>query len=80
MGVNINGTYSEQQYGSSAQAVGQMVKDRPSNLYAASTSLYPYAVPYDDDGNRIDYPGGDDKVKTIVDEWNYSEMSVDCFV
>lgn len=73
MGVNINGTYSEQQYGSSAQAVGQMVKDRPSNLYAASTSLYPYAVPYDDDGNRIDYPGGDDKVKTIVDEWNYSE-------
>lgn len=73
MGLNINGTFSNQQYGSSAQAVGQMVKDRPSNLYAASTSLYPYAVPYDDEGNRIDYPGGDDKVKTIVDEWNYSE-------
>lgn len=73
MGLNINGTFSSQQYGSSAQAVGQMVKDRPSNLYAASTSLYPYAVPYDDEGNRIDYPGGDDKVKTIVDEWNYSE-------
>lgn len=73
MGLNINGTFSNQQYGSSAQAVGQMVKDRPSNLYAASTSLYPYAVPYDDEGNRIDYPGGDDKVKTVVDEWNYSE-------
>lgn len=43
------------------------------NLYAASTSLYPYAVPFDDEGNRIDYPGGDDKVKTIVNEWNYSE-------
>lgn len=73
MGLNINGTYSEQQYGSSAQAVGQMVRDRPSNLYAASTSLYPYAVPFDDEGVRIDYPGGDDKVKTVVDEWNYSE-------
>ena len=73
MGLNVNGTFSEQQYGSSAKAVGQMISDRPSNLYAASTSLYPYAVPFDDEGNRIDYPGGDDKVKTIVNEWNYSE-------
>lgn len=73
MGLNINGTFSNQQYGSSAQAVGGMVKDRPSNLYAASTSLYPYAIPYDDDGNRIEYPGGDDNVKNVVNEWNYVE-------
>lgn len=73
MGVNINGTFSEQQYGSSAYAAGELVKGKPKNLYAASTSLFPYAVPYDDDGNRIEYPGGDDKVKTVVDEWEHNE-------
>jgi TonB-dependent starch-binding outer membrane protein SusC len=33
----------------------------------------PYAVPYDADGNRIIYPGGDDMIKTAVNEWEYSQ-------
>ena len=73
MGLNINGTFSEQEYGSSASVVGSLLKNMPANLYAASTSLFPYAVPYDDQGNRIDYPGGDDMVKNVANEWNYSE-------
>ncbi|WP_025069058.1 SusC/RagA family TonB-linked outer membrane protein [Bacteroides gallinarum] len=73
LGLNINGTFSEQQYGSTASVVGSLLKGLPSNLYAASTSLFPYAVPYDDEGNRIDYPGGDDMVKNIAEEWNLSE-------
>lgn len=73
MGLNINGTFSEQEYGSSASVVGSLLKNMPANLYAASTSLFPYAVPYDDEGNRIDYPGGDDMVKNVANEWNYSE-------
>lgn len=72
LGLNVNGTFSEQQYGSSASSVGQLIKGMPSNLYAASTSLFPYASPYDEDGNRIEYPGGDDKVnaerKSKVDD------------
>lgn len=32
----------------------------------------PYAVPFDDNGERIDYPGADSKIKTVVDEWKYS--------
>ena len=35
-------------------------------------ALFPYAVPYDSAGNRIIFPGGDNPVKTIVDEWNYN--------
>lgn len=73
MGLNVNGTFSEQQYGSSASSVGQLIKGMPGNLYAASTSLFPYAVPFDEDGNRIEYPGGDDKVKNVVNEWNNSQ-------
>lgn len=33
----------------------------------------PYAVPFDDEGNRIDYPGADSKIKTVVNEWAYSK-------
>ena len=73
LGLNVNGTFSEQQYGSSASSVGQLIKGMPSNLYAASTSLFPYASPYDEDGNRIEYPGGDDKVKNVMNEWNNSQ-------
>ena len=51
LGLNVNGTFSEQQYGSSASSVGQLIKGMPSNLYAASTSLFPYASPYDENGN-----------------------------
>lgn len=73
LGININGTFSEQQYGSSATVVGSLLSGTPDNLYAASTSLFPYAVPYDDDGNRITYPGGDDMVKNVAEEWKLSE-------
>ena len=73
MGLNINGTFSEQQYGSSASVVGSLLKGLPDNLYAASTSLFPYASPFDSEGGRIEYPGGDDKVKNIVDEWEHSQ-------
>ncbi len=73
LGMNVNATFSEQQYGSSAKSVGQLSTNIPKNLYAASTSIFPYAVPYDDNGERIIYPGGDDGVKTVVDDWKYSE-------
>ena len=33
---------------------------------------FPYAVPYDSAGNRISFPGGDNSIKTIVDEWKYN--------
>lgn len=73
IGLNVNGTFSEQQYGSSASSVGQLIKGMPGNLYAAATSLFPYAEPFDADGNRIEYPGGDDKVKNVMNEWNNSQ-------
>lgn len=59
MGASINTTYSIQQYGQ-------------SNIYAAANNNLPYAVPYDANGNRITYPGGDDGIKTAVDESLYS--------
>jgi TonB-linked SusC/RagA family outer membrane protein len=70
MGLNINTTYSIQQYGQSN--IGGQVSG-PNSIYAAANGIFPYAVPYDTLGNRITYPGGDDLVKTAVDEWLYTD-------
>jgi len=70
MGVSVNTTYSIQQYGMSntgGQASG------PGSIYAAAVGQLPYAVPYDANGNRIDYPGGDDVIKTVANEWQYTD-------
>jgi len=69
MGASINTTYSIQQYGQSNTG-GQV--SGPNNIYAAANGNLPYAVPYDTAGNRITYPGGDDGIKTAVDEWKYT--------
>ncbi|HRZ97212.1 MAG TPA: SusC/RagA family TonB-linked outer membrane protein [Paludibacter sp.] len=70
MGANINSAYSIQQFGQSTTG-GQV--SGPGSIYAAANGIFPYAVPYDVDGNRIIYPGGDDMVKTAIDEWKYSQ-------
>ncbi len=60
MGSSINFTYSIQEYGA-------------GNIYGSANGNLPYAVPFDDNGNRITYPGGDDGIKTAVNEWQYSQ-------
>lgn len=70
MGVTLNTSYSVQQYGQS-NAGGQT--SGPGSIYAAARNNLPYAVPYDNDGNRIVYPGGDDMIKTAINEWEYTD-------
>jgi len=69
LGGSINATYSVQNYGMSNDGG---TTSGPRSAYAASKNNLPYAVPYDNDGNRIEYPGADSKIKTIVDEYQYS--------
>ena len=67
---SINATYSIQNYGMSNDAG---TTSGPRSAYAAAMNNLPYTVAFDDDGNRIEYPGADSKIKTIVDEWKYSK-------
>ena len=70
-GGNLNSSYSIQEYGqSTAGNVGVSVR---SGLYESARTIFQYALPYDADGNRIEYPGGDIAVKTIIDEDKYSQ-------
>ena len=69
MGGTINATYSVQNYGMSNDGG---TTSGPRSAYAAAMQNLPYAVPFDTDGNRIEYPGADSKIKTIVGEADYS--------
>jgi TonB-linked SusC/RagA family outer membrane protein len=70
-GNSINVSYGKQEYGQSNSGVGT-VGTPQGGLYESARGIYPYAVPYDSAGNRISFPGGDNAVKSIVDEWKYN--------
>lgn len=70
LGGTINATYSIQNYGMSNDGG---TTSGPGSAYAAAMRNLPYAVAFDDNGNRIEYPGADSKIKTVVDEWEYSK-------
>jgi TonB-linked SusC/RagA family outer membrane protein len=74
MGGNINAGYSIQEYGQSNIGSNSPLY-MPSNfsIYLAARENPAYTVPFDDEGNRLLYPGGDDAIKTVVDEWKYSQ-------
>lgn len=68
-GANINASYGIQNYGLSG--AGNFQGGAQSDAYGVATQGYPYAVPFDDEGNRIQYPGADDRVKNVYGEWDY---------
>lgn len=70
-GANLSSSYSIQEYGQST--AGNVSVSAQTGLYQSAYGIFVYALPYDADGNKIDYPGGDIAVKTIVDEDKYSQ-------
>ncbi|HMK17793.1 MAG TPA: TonB-dependent receptor [Chitinophagaceae bacterium] len=70
-GTNLNFSYGTQQYGQSGTGVST-VGNPQGGLYESARANFPFAVPYDSAGNRISFPGGDNAIKTIVDEWKYN--------
>ena len=73
MGGSINLRYSDQEYG--IDASGGISSSIPSSLHAKGRNIFSYALPYDSDGNRIDYPGGDSTIPTVVDEEGKSQVT-----
>ena len=70
-GNNINISYSKQEYGQSGVGIAT-IGTPAGGLYESARSLFSYAVPYDSAGNRILFPGGDNAVKSVVNEWKYN--------
>jgi TonB-linked SusC/RagA family outer membrane protein len=70
LGGSINASWSKQDYGFSR--TGQSSTSGPTDIYAAAKQIFNYALPYDTEGEIIQYPGGQSQVYTIMDEWNKS--------
>lgn len=70
-GGNLNSSYSIQEYGQST--AGNVGVSAQASLYQSAYGIFTFAQPYDSNGNRIEYPGGDIAVKTIIDEEKYSQ-------
>ena len=68
MGFDLNSSYSIQQFGTSRAGGG-----RNNNIYLQARNMFTYALPYTAEGERIPFPGGDDLIKTVAEEWLYNE-------
>lgn len=71
MGANLNTSYAVNEYGQSN--VGRNATSSSGGIYAGSRLNLPYAVPYDSNGNRLDNPGGDTTIRTVIDEDKYTQ-------
>ena len=73
MGSNMSVAYSVQEYGQSTAGANTTFGNPSSSIYGSARAVFEWAVPYDSAGNRVLYPGGDLAIKTIADEWKYSQ-------
>ena len=68
-GANMNATWSYQDFGQANIGSSMTVLN---NLILSAAKVYPYALPYDSEGNLVTYPGGQPRVATVINEWEYS--------
>jgi TonB-linked SusC/RagA family outer membrane protein len=69
-GASINASYENQDLGQAN--IGGSMTGFANDLVGSAARIYPYALPYDENGNRVQYPGGQSRVSTVIDEWKYS--------
>lgn len=73
MGLNVNISHSTQEFGQSQGVIGSFIGSPATSIYESSRRLFSHAVPYDAAGNRVLLPGGDVAIKTVINEWNYTQ-------
>ena len=73
MGGALTARFSDQEYG--IDNGNSRASSIPSSLHGKGRNLFSYALPYDADGNRVLYPGGDSTIPTVIDEVGKSVVS-----
>ncbi|MBQ6917543.1 MAG: TonB-dependent receptor [Prevotella sp.] len=68
MGMTMNASYGEQEYGYSFTKSTTGAGD----YYNALRGMLPWTVPYDENGEYIEYPNGDVNIQNPIDELNYT--------
>ena len=73
MGGALTARFSDQEYGiDNGNGISGSI---PSSLHAKGRNVFTYALPYDANGDRILYPGGDSTIPTVIDEVGKSQVS-----
>ena len=68
LGVMMNGAYGMQEYGYNYTKSTTGAGD----YYGALSGMLPWTVPYDENGNYIEYPNGDTNIQNPINEVNYT--------
>lgn len=71
MGANLNTSYAVNEFGQSN--AGRSATSSSAGIYNGARGNLPYAVPFDSNGNRIDNPGGDTTLRTVINEDQYTQ-------
>lgn len=78
MGGSINASWSKQDYGFSR--TGQSSSSGPTDIYGAAKAILRYTLPYDENGQIINMPGGSTtNTYTVIDEWEKSNDNREVF-
>lgn len=72
LGGRINGSWSDQEYGLDT-GQSPSINANSGSILESATRLYPHALPYDNEGKIINMPGGDNRRRTVVDEYKLSD-------
>ena len=71
-GGRINGSWSDQKYGLDT-GQSYSINANSGSIFESAIRLYPHALPYDKEGNIINLPGGDNRRRTVVNEYKLSD-------
>lgn len=71
LGMSVNASREFQDYGMSS-SYAPSSSNSAAAIYNLYKKVYRFAQPYDEDGNRIQYPGGDNQCYNPIDEWEHN--------
>lgn len=72
MSMSLNASREKQDYGMSSSYAPSSTNSK-AGIYELYKAQYRWAMPFDADGNRIKYPGGDNTAYNPVNEWEHNE-------
>ena len=75
--ASINASWQEQDYG--IARLKARSNSGPDAIYDYAKSIFNHAIPYDEDGNRIINPGGENTIYTVIGEQEHTTQKSQTF-
>ena len=76
--MSMNASREKQDYGMSSSYAPSTTNSK-AGIYELYKAQYRWAMPYDEDGNRIKFPGGDNTAYNPINEWEHNQSQRETF-